>query len=189
MVKDYLALIQPSEMQAVFYVILRLQKNARCWWEAELASRGGHRPDTLEELMMLLRAQFESPVRENRARAELLRLQQRSTETASTYMARMKTLLTKVPGYDYKTALQQWILGLRQPFRLEAAKAYPKTLAEAEALVCRLEDAMEFCKGGREDSSKQKASGSGNQDQQKKKSQRYRQTGGPRDSGKISQQQ
>ena len=75
MVKDYLALVQPSEQQAVSYVILRLQKNARCWWEAELASRGGHRPDTLEELMMLLRAQFESPVRENRARAKLLRLQ------------------------------------------------------------------------------------------------------------------
>ena len=56
---------------------------------------------------------------------------------------------------------------MRQPFRLEVAKAYPKMLAEAEALVCRLEDAMEFCKGGREDLSKQKM-GKGNQDPKKK---------------------
>ena len=46
------------------------------------------------------------------------------------------------------------MLGLRQPYRLEAAKQYPKTLAEAEALVARLEDAMEFAKGGRDDTSK-----------------------------------
>ena len=100
-------------------------------------------------------------------------------------MARMKTLLTKVLGYNYKTTLQQWILGLRQPFRLEAAKAYPKTLAEAEALVCRLEDAMEFYKGGREDSSKQKMRAR-NQDP-KKKSRQFRQMGRVGDSKKSVQ--
>ena len=62
---------------------------------------------------MLLRAQFESPVRETRARTELLNLAQRKGENAVTYMARTKSLLHRVPGYDMKTALQQWILGLR----------------------------------------------------------------------------
>ena len=92
-----------------------------------------------------------------------MRLAQKAEENASTYMARMKMLLSRVPNYDTKTALQQWILGLRQPFRLEAAKAYPKTLVEAEALVCRLEDAMEFCKIAKDDS-QQKIVGSSKQE-------------------------
>ena len=87
---------------------------------------------------MLLKAQFESPVCETRARVELIHLGQKKGENASAYMARTKTLLHKVPGYDLKTALQQWVLGLRQPYRLEVAKASPQTLAEAERLVVRL---------------------------------------------------
>ncbi len=45
------------------YVILSLQGNAKTWWKAECESRGGTQPDTLEEMLMLMRAQFESPVR------------------------------------------------------------------------------------------------------------------------------
>ena len=174
-VDDYLEFVQPDDRQAVAYVILLLTGNARCWWEAECVSRGGHCPGTLQELKTLLKAQFESPVRENRARTELLKLRQKDGETAGTYMARMKMLLSKVPGYDLKTALQQWILGLREPFRLEAAKAGPRTLAEAESLVSRLEDAMEFVKTGKSDQPKNKQAKTGNdsgkQQFQKKKQQ------------------
>ena len=99
---------------------------------------------------------FESLVHEQRARSELLNVQQWSAENASAYMARTHALLHKVPGYDEKTALQHWLLGSRQPYRLEAAKQYPKTMAEAELLVSRLEDAMEFAKGGRDDTQKAK---------------------------------
>ena len=105
-VDDYFALVQHHDDQAVAYVILLLQGNARCWWDSECLARGGQRPDTLAELKMLLRAQFESPVRENRARAELLRLAQKAEENASIYKARMKMLLSRVPKYDTKTALQ-----------------------------------------------------------------------------------
>ena len=105
---------------------------------------------------MLLSAQFESPVRETRARTQLLQLSQKKGENASTYMARTKSLLHRVPGYDMKTALQQWILGLRQPYRLEAAKAAPKTLSEAELLISRLEDAYEFSNAVKGESSQQK---------------------------------
>ena len=116
---------------------------------------------------MLLKAQFESPVRETRARVELIHLGQKKGENTSTYMARTKTLLHKVPGYDLKTALQQWVLGLRQPYRLEAAKASPQTLAEAERLVARLEDAMEFVRASKDESGTGKASG-GDQKKEKK---------------------
>ena len=153
-VDDYLEFVQPDERQAVAYITLLLKDNARLWWEAELVSRGYRRPDTMAELKLLLRTAFESPVREQRARSELLNLQQRTGENASSYMARTRALLHKVPGYDERTALQQWVLGLRQPYRLEAAKQYPKTLAEAETLVARLKDAMEFAKGGRDDQNK-----------------------------------
>ena len=67
----------------------------------------------VQELQMLLKAQFESPVHESRARVELIHLSQKKGENASTYMARTKNLLHKVPGYDLKMALQQWLLGLR----------------------------------------------------------------------------
>ena len=77
-------------------------------------------------------------------------------------MARTKMLLSKVPGYDLKTALTQWILGLRKPFRLEAAKANPKTLSEAEALVSRLEDAYELADSGRNDQPRQNKGKTGN---------------------------
>ena len=63
-------------------------------------------------------------------------------------MARLRNLLAKIPGHDIQMALHQWTLGLRQPFRVEVAKMYPKTLSEAEAMVTRLEGAMEFRKGG-----------------------------------------
>ena len=53
-VDDYFALVQHREDQAVAYIILLLQGNARCWWDAECISRGGHRPATLAELKMLL---------------------------------------------------------------------------------------------------------------------------------------
>jgi hypothetical protein len=172
MVDDYFAVTSPpTERQAVAYMILLLSGNARAWWQAEYQSRGYTRPDTVAELQMLLRAAFESPVREQRARTELLRLQQRSGENAATYMARTKALLTRVPGYDTKTVIQQWVLGLRQPHRYEVAKTYPRTLAEAETLVSRLEDAMEFAKSGRDDQTKQKQNKSGegqSQNQQKK---------------------
>ena len=161
-VDDYLEFVQPDERQAVAYIILLLHGNARIWWEAEYVARGHHRPDSVLELKLLLRTAFESPVREQRARSELLTLHQRSGENASTYMARTRALLHKVPGYDEKTALQQWLLGLRQPYRLEAVKQYPKTMAEAELLVSRLEDAMEFAKGGRDDAQKPKQPKAGN---------------------------
>ena len=90
-------------------------------------ARGHHRPDSILELKLLLRTAFESPVHEQRARSELLNLQQRSGENASTYMARTRALLHKVPGYDEKTVLQQWLLGLRQPYRLEAKELMRQT--------------------------------------------------------------
>lgn len=168
-VDDYLSLVNTSERQAVAYIILLLTGNARCWWDAEFQSRGQRQPDTVSELKMLLTAQFESPVRESRARTELLNLQQRKGENACAYMARTKTLLYKVPGFDMKSALQQWLLGLRQPFRLEAAKAFPRTLAEAERLVARLEDAMEFAKAGKDDTQPGKMAKGNNGGQAQKK--------------------
>ena len=85
------------------------------------------------------------------------------------YMARTKSLLHRVPGYGMKTALQQWILGLRQPYRLEAAKDNPRTLAAAEHLVARLEEAYEFSKSGKEESSTTKKGNNGDQAGNKKK--------------------
>ena len=85
-------------------------------------------------------------------------------------MARTKLLLHKVPGYDTKTALQQWLLGLRQPYRLEAAKAFPKDLSEAERIGARLEDAMEFSQAGREEGAKGKTNrGSGSGEYQQRR--------------------
>ena len=168
-VEDYLEFVTCSERQAIAYIILLLAGNARIWWDSEFLSRGNKRPENIEEFKMLLRAQFESPVRETRARTELLNLAQRKGENAVTYMARTKSLLHRVPGYNMKTALQQWILGLRQPYRLEAAKENPRTLSEAEHLVARLEEAYEFSKAGKEESSTSKKGNNGDQSGKQKK--------------------
>ena len=68
-----------------------------------------------------------------------------------------------------KSALQQWILGLRQPYRLEAAKSTPQTLAEAELLVARLEDTYEFSKASKEESSSRSKNKTSSDQQQGKK--------------------
>ena len=73
-VDDYLEFVQPDEQQAVAYIILLLHGNARVWWEAEFIAQGYRWPDTVAELQLLLRTTFESPVREQRARTELLNL-------------------------------------------------------------------------------------------------------------------
>ena len=137
-----------SEQQAIVYIIMLLADDARVWWDAECTLRGNKRPESLEELKGLLRAQFESPIRESRARTKLLKLSQRKGEDACSYMARTKSLLHRVPGVDETMAMQLWMRGLRQPWRFEAAKSFPKTLAEAESLVARMEDAF----SGRADS-------------------------------------
>ena len=110
----------------------------------------------------MLRAHFDSPIREMCAKTELLRLKQKKGEDACTYMARTRSLMHRVPGFDEKTALIKWIYGLRRPFCIEAIKVGPKTLAEAEILVVHMEDAL---KGRKCD------------DQQKKKSQRGKHAG------------
>ena len=168
-VEDYLEFVTCSERQAIAYVILLLLGNARIWWDSEFLSRGNKRPESIEEFKLLLRAQFESPVREQRARTELLTLAQKKGENAVTYMARTKSLLHRVPGYDMKTALQQWILGLRQPYRLEAAKENPRTLAAAKHLVARLEEAYEFSRSGKEEGSTFKKGNNGDQGGKQKK--------------------
>ena len=63
-VEDYLEFVTCSERQAIAYVILLLSGNARIWWDSEFLSRGNKRPESLEEFKVLLRTQFESPVRE-----------------------------------------------------------------------------------------------------------------------------
>ena len=182
MIDDFLELTQPTEAQAVAYTIMALTGNARAWWQSEYQSRGYTRPATIAELKMLIRAAFESPVREQRARTELLRLSQRQGENAQAYMARTKALLTKIPGYDLKMVLHQWVLGLRAPFQVEVAKTYPSTLSEAEAMVSRLEDALDFGKGGRSDSQAKKTQQGGGstsgQPQQQKKSSGWQGHGG-----------
>ena len=142
-VEDYLdAVPSCSEQQAVMFVILLLGGTAREWWDAECISHGERRPESLEELKGLLRARFESPIHESRARTKLLKLSQKKGEDACKYMARTRSLLQRVPGMDEKTALLSWIYGLREPFRFEAAKTAPRTLAEAEVLVACMEDAF-----------------------------------------------
>ena len=161
-IEDYLDCISCSEQQAIVYVILLLAGDARIWWDAAFSSRGNKRPESLEELKGLLRAQFDSPIRESHARTKLLKLTQKKGEDACTYMARTKSLLYRVPGFEEKTALQLWIFGLRQPFRFEVAKAAPETLAKAESLVARMEDAF---------------SGKAESDQQSKKNKRKQYAG------------
>ena len=104
-VEDYLLCVTCSEEQAIASVILLLADEARVWWDSECRSRGGRRPESLGELKALLRAQFDSPTREMRARTELCRLSQKKGEDACAYMARTKSLMRKVPGFDEKTAV------------------------------------------------------------------------------------
>ena len=173
-VDDYFRLVHCTEEQQIAYLILALTGNARVWWDAEMQARGDHVPNTVAEFRMLLRAQFESPMREHKARAELCKLAQRKGENASAYMARTKALLHKVPGYDMRTALHQWVVGLRAPYRLEVAKTGPKDMHEAEKLVSRLEEAFEFDKTSKnveqagKDASKGGNDGKGNQNKKKK---------------------
>ena len=77
----------------------------------------------------------------------LLKLSQRAGEDSCAYMARTKSLLHWVPGFQESFALQYWIKGLRQPYRLEVAKTGSETLAEAEALVARMEDICKWSDG------------------------------------------
>ena len=127
-VEDYFRLVNCTEEQRVAYLILALSGNARVWWDAELQSRGDQVPSTVAEFRMLLRAQFELPMCEHKARAELCNLAQKKGESACAYMACTKALIHKVPGYDMRTALHQWLTGLHPPYRLEAAKVGPKDI-------------------------------------------------------------
>ena len=158
---DYFRLVNCTKEQKIAYLILALTSNARIWWDAEMQSRGDQVPSTVAEFRMLLKAQFESPMREHKARHELCNLAQRKGESASAYMARTKALIHKVPGYDMRTALHQWMMGLRQPYRLEAAKMGPKSMQDAEKLVVRLEDALDFDKAGKDASQSSKEASKG----------------------------
>ena len=99
-VNDFLALTKLPEEQAVIYTIMLLKGNAEAWWRSEFQKRGNTRPRTAAELQQLIRTAFDSPLREQRALTELLRLQQKRGETVSSYMARLKTILYKISFFD-----------------------------------------------------------------------------------------
>ena len=152
-VDDYFALTKPTDADGVAYLVLMLQGFARDWWEAEVKSSHGRYPGTIEEMKMLLRAAFSSPLRERKARAEIRNLRQGQGEDYREYAARYKSLLARLPpgSYSDAVAMDDWIFGLTPPYGERVMALKPKTLNEAIATMGELDIAHQFCRrdGGR----------------------------------------
>ena len=162
-VDDYFALTKPTDADGVAYLVLMLQGFARDWWEAEVKASHGRYPATIEEMKMLLRAAFSSPLRERKARAEIRNLRQGQGEDYREYAARFKSLLARLPpgSYSDAVAMDDWIFGLTPPYGERVMALKPKTLNEAIATMGELDIAHQFCRrdGGR---SQGKTGGGGN---------------------------
>ena len=136
-VDDYFALTKPTDADGVAYLVLMLQGFARDWWEAEVKAAHGRYPASIEEMKMLLRAAFSSPLRERKARAEIRNLRQGQGEDYREYAARYKSLLARLPpgSYSDAVAMDDWIFGLTPPYGERVMALKPRTLNEAIATM------------------------------------------------------
>ena len=152
-VDDYFALTKPTDADGVAYLVLMLQGFARDWWEAEIKAAHGRYPASIEEMKMLLKAAFSSPLRERKARAEIRNLRQGQNEDYREYAARFKSLLARIPpgSYSDAVAMDDWIFGLTPPYGERVMALKPRTLNEAIATMGELDIAHQFCRrdGGR----------------------------------------
>ena len=178
-IDDYFALTKPTDSDGVAYLVLQLSGFARDWWEAEIKSAHGRYPSTIEEMKVLLRAAFSSPLHERKARAEIRNLRQGQNEDYREYAARYKSLLARLPlgSYSDAVALDDWVFGLTPPYGERVMALKPKTLNEAIATMGELDIAHQFCRrdGGR---SQQKTDGGGDQKKSKKGKQQKGSGGG-----------
>jgi hypothetical protein len=158
-----------------------MQGHARDWWDAEVSSAHGQVPGTIEEMKVLLRSAFSSPLRERKARAEIRNLRQGSGEDYREYAARYKSLLSRLPPGSYSDAVTKddWIFGLTPPFGERVMALKPKTLNEAIAMMGELDIAHQFC---RRDGGKNQGAG-GDKGQNKNKKGNQQKFGGQGASG------
>ena len=147
-VEDYFALTKPSDDDGVAYLVLMLSGFARDWWEAEVKAHHGRQPATIEEMKMLLRAAFSSPLRERHACAEIRNLRQKQGEDYREYASRFKSLLARLPAGSYSDAIamDDWIFGLNPPYGERVMALKPKTLQEAISIMGELDIAHQFCR-------------------------------------------
>ena len=147
-VEDYFALTKPSDDDGVAYLVLMLSGFARDWWEAEVKAHHGRQPATIEEMKMLLRAAFSSPLRERHTRAEIRNLRQKQGEDYREYASRFKSLLVRLPAGSYSDAIamDDWIFGLNPPYGERVMALKPKTLQEAISIMGELDIAHQFCR-------------------------------------------
>ena len=187
-VDDYFALTKPTDADGVAYLVLMLQGFARDWWEAEIKAAHGRYPATIEEMKMLLRAAFSSPLRERKARAEIRNLRQGQGEDYREYAARFKSLLARLPpgSYSDAIAMDDWIFGLTPPYGERVMALKPKTLNEAIATMGEPDIAHQFCRrdGGR---SQPKTGGGGDQKTSKKGKQHKGSGGNPQQAQNAGQ--
>ena len=147
-VEDYFALTKPNDEDGVAYLVLKLSHFARDWWEAEVKAHRRAQPATIEEMKMLLREAFSSPLRERHARAEIRNLRQKPGEDYREYASRFKSLLARLPAGSYSDAIamDNWIFGLNPPYRERVMALKPKTLQEAISIMGELDIAHQFCR-------------------------------------------
>jgi len=147
-VEDYFELTKPSDQDGVAYLVLLLTGFARDWWEAEVKAQHGRQPATIEEMKMLMKAAFSSPLRERHARAEIRNLRQKPGEDYREYASRYKSLLARLPAGSYSDAiaLDDWIFGLNPPYGERVMALKPKTLQEAISTMGELDIAHQFCR-------------------------------------------
>ena len=186
-VEDYFALTKPNDEDGVAYLVLKLSHFARDWWEAEVKAHRRDQPATIEEMKMLLREAFSSPLRERHARAEIRNLRQKPGEDYREYASRFKSLLARLPAGSYSDAIamDDWIFGLNPPYGERVMALKPKTLQEAISIMGELDIAHQFCRrdGRGQTSQTQSGQGSGGSGGQKGKNKSQKKSGGAAASG------
>ena len=191
-VEDYFALTKPSDEDGVAYLVLLLSHFARDWWEAEVKAHRGRQPSTIEEMKMLLREAFSSPLRERHARAEIRNLRQKQGEDYREYASRFKSLLARLPAGSYSDAIamDDWIFGLNPPYGERVMALKPKTLQEAISIMGELDIAHQFCRrdGRGQTSQTQSGQSSGGGGGQKGKNKHQKKSGGAPGSGSSGKQ-
>ena len=147
--EDFFYLTSATPQQQVVYMATLLLDAAVDWWVGLLKESGGQWPRDFQMMSTLLKQQFSSGTRIDRARGELRFICQGEKETVHAFSYRYTALLEKLPSYDSDWAVSQFIWGLSPKTTELVMMNRPKTLPEAIQKANDIEMARQAANFGR----------------------------------------
>ena len=140
--KNILTFMQETPEQEVNYVATYLRGAAHEWWELYIRQEGY--PRNWTQLSQALLKRFSSPIRAQKAQAQLMSIKQGKRKMRD-YTAEFQTLMDRLHSYDENWMVNIFIWGLQPHIARSVSAAQPTTVLEAINVAESIDHALRAC--------------------------------------------